>query len=267
VIRLRRYVVAGLLVWLPVGATILVFRLLLNLMDRLLFWLPAAYRPDALIDTNIPGLNAIVSGVLAFLLLAGTGVLAANFLGKRLVSLYESVLAKIPFVRTVYGGVKNFAEVLFSDNDDSFKRVLLIEYPRKGLYCLVFQTSENASEVQMRTGETVISVFLPTTPNPTSGFILFVPKKDAVELSLGVVVPAFRPGGGAAEPVRVGNATLGAAPSTAGEGLPGAPDAVPAPASAAVGGPTKSEPRGSTSEQGQDVAGDRPELARPKAAP
>jgi uncharacterized membrane protein len=205
VVRLRRYLVAGLLVWLPVGATILVFRLLLGLMDRFLFWLPAAYRPEQLIGYKIPGLSAILAGILAFALLFVTGILAANFIGKGLVSFYESLLARIPFVRSVYGAVKNFTEVLFSDTDSSFKRVLLIEYPRKGIYSLAFQTSENAREVQVRTGETIVTVFVPTTPNPTSGFIVFVPRSQATELdmtvedafkmivSLGVVVPEWHP--------------------------------------------------------------------------
>lgn len=200
-IRLRRYLVAGLLIWLPIGATILVFKLLLDLMDGLLFLLPSAYRPEALLGFRIPGLGAI----LAAILLIATGILAANLIGKRLVQMYESLLARIPLVRSVYGSVKNFAEVVFSDSDTSFKRVVLIEYPRKGLYCLAFQTSENAAEVRARAGEPIVSVFLPTTPNPTSGFILFVPRRDALELdmsveealkmivSLGVVVPEWHP--------------------------------------------------------------------------
>jgi uncharacterized membrane protein len=163
--------------------------------------LPLAYRPEALLGFRIPGLGAI----LAFLVLLTTGILAANLLGKRLVSLYESVLNRIPFVRAVYSGVKHFTEVVFSDSATSFKKVLLIEYPRRGMYCIAFQTSENLREVQDRTNEFVVSVFLPTTPNPTSGFILFVPRQDIIELdmsiedalkmiiSLGVVVPAWHP--------------------------------------------------------------------------
>lgn len=207
--RLRRYVVAGLLIWAPVGATIFVFRLLLGLMERLLFWLPADARPEALFprlfEFNVPALNAIVSGVLAFIVLVATGMLAANLIGKRLVSIYESWLARIPFVRTVYGSVKHFVEVVFSDTSDSFKKVLMIEYPRKGSYALAFQTSEPVGEVQEKTGEVVLTVFVPTTPNPTSGFILFVPRDEVVELdmsiedalkmivSLGVVVPKWNP--------------------------------------------------------------------------
>lgn len=200
-ILLRRYLVAGLLIWLPVGATILIFRLLLDVMDRLLFLLPSAYRPAELLGFNIPGLGAI----LAVIVLLLTGILGANLLGRRLVHLYERLLARIPVVRSVYSAVKNFAEVIFSDSGSSFKKVLLIEYPRRGLYSLAFQTSDKLEEVQARTGETVVTCFLPTTPNPTSGFMLFVPRDEvtvldmAVEdalkmiISLGVVVPPWHP--------------------------------------------------------------------------
>jgi len=201
VVRIRRYFIAGLLVWLPVGATILVFTLALALVDRLLFLLPPSWRPEALLGFRIPGLGLI----LVLIVFVVTGVLAANLLGRRLVKLYESVLARIPFVRTVYSAVKHFSEVIFSDSTASFKKVLLIEYPREKLYSLAFQTSENPAEVQAATGETVVAVFLPTTPNPTSGFMLFVPTRSVVELdmsveealkmiiSLGVVVPPWHP--------------------------------------------------------------------------
>ncbi|HEU4617526.1 MAG TPA: DUF502 domain-containing protein [Gammaproteobacteria bacterium] len=205
VTRLRRYLVAGLLVWVPIGVTILVFRLLLRFTDRFLFWLPAAYRPDQLIGHEIPGLSSILAGILAFVVLLVTGILAANFIGRQLVSWYESLLARIPFVRSVYGAVKNFTEVVFSDTDSSFKRVLLVEWPREGIYSIAFQTSENAREVQAKAGETIVTVFVPTTPNPTSGFIVFLPRSQVTELemsvedalkmivSLGVVVPKWNP--------------------------------------------------------------------------
>jgi uncharacterized membrane protein len=205
VIRLRRYLVAGLLVWVPFGVTILVFRLLLGFMDRFLFWLPAQYRPEQIIGHRIPGLSSILAGILAFAVLLATGILVANFIGKQLVGWYESLLARIPFVSSVYGAVKNFTEVLFSDTDNSFKRVLLIEYPREGVYSIAFQTSESATEVQARTGETIVTAFVPTTPNPTSGFIVFLPRSHVTELdmsvedalkmivSLGVVVPKWHP--------------------------------------------------------------------------
>jgi uncharacterized membrane protein len=199
--RLRRYIVAGLLIWFPLGATILVFTLLLDISNRVLVLVPQRYRPEELLGFDIPGLGL----ALAIIVLLSTGIAGAGFLGRRLVGLYESVLNRIPLVRSVYGAVKHFAEMVFSDSGTSFKKVLLIEYPRHGLYSIAFQTSDQPAEVQHRTGEEIVTVFLPTTPNPTSGFMLFVPRKDTIELemavddalkmiiSLGVVVPKWHP--------------------------------------------------------------------------
>lgn len=202
---------AGLLVWLPVAATVLIFKLLLDLMDGLLFLLPTPYRPENLFGFRIPGLGAI----LAFIVLVLTGMLVANLIGRRLVTLYEALLSRIPLVRSVYGGVKTFAQVVLSDTASSFRKVLLVEYPRKGVYSLAFQTSDDASEVQAVTGEVIVTVYVPTTPNPTSGFILFVPRSQIIELdmsveeafkmivSLGVVVPEWHPAHAAQhEPLR-----------------------------------------------------------------
>ena len=198
--NLRRYLVAGILVWLPIGITIILLRILIGLMDRSLVLVPAQYRPEAWLGFAIPGLGL----VLTFLILLITGVLAANFVGRSLVGFWERILERIPVVRSVYSASKNFAEIVFSDTDQSFKKVLLIEYPRKGLYGLAFQTATKLGEVQGRTGEEVVCTFVPTTPNPTSGFIIIVPKKDVIELdmdvdealkmiiSLGVVVPKWR---------------------------------------------------------------------------
>jgi len=198
--NLRRYFVAGLLVWLPLGVTFLLFRFIINAMDRSLSLLPDRYQPEALLGFAIPGLGL----VLTLLLVLVTGVLAANIVGRSMVGVWESVLHRIPFVRTVYSAAKNFAEVVFSDSNQSFKKVLMIEYPRKGLYSLAFQTATSLGEVQGRTGEDVVCTFVPTTPNPTSGFIIMVPRKDVIELdmavdealkmiiSLGVVVPTWQ---------------------------------------------------------------------------
>jgi len=198
--RLRRYVVAGILVWLPIGVTIFLVRFLIGILDRSLLLIPQQYRPEELIGFAIPGLGL----VLTLVILLVTGVLAANIVGRSMVGLWESMLERIPIVRSVYSAAKNFAEIVFSDSGQSFKKVLLIEYPRKGLYSLAFQTSNRLGEVQERTGEEVICAFVPTTPNPTSGLIIIVPTKDVIELdmevdealkmiiSLGVVVPTWR---------------------------------------------------------------------------
>ena len=198
--RLRRYIVAGILVWAPLAVTYLLLKFAVNVMDRTLLLLPAQFRPDVVLGFHIPGLGVI----LAIVVLLLTGVLAANFVGKAFVGGWESILDRIPVVRAVYSAAKNFAEIVFSDSSQSFKKVLLIEYPRKGVYSLAFQTSTNLGEVQGRTGEPVVCCFVPTTPNPTSGFIIIAPKTEVIELdmevdealkmiiSLGVVVPTWR---------------------------------------------------------------------------
>ena len=174
--KLRTIIVAGLLVWVPLGATIFVLRLLIGLFGNLDSWLS-----DQL---NIP--IAGIGILLALLVLLGTGLIAANYFGKRFVSFWESFLERIPLVRNIYSAVKRFAEIVLSDSSQSFSKVLLIEYPRKGLYSLSFQTSQDLGEVQGKTGEDLVCVFVPTTPNPTSGLILMVPKQDVIELDMGV---------------------------------------------------------------------------------
>jgi uncharacterized membrane protein len=198
--RLRRYLVAGLLIWAPLAVTYFLLRFAVNLMDKTLAVLPQQYRPEELLGFHIPGLGVILTFVVLFL----TGMLAANFVGRYVVGGWESLLDRIPIVRTIYGGAKNFAEIVFSDSNDSFKKVLLIEYPRKGIYSLAFQTSSELGEVQSRTGEDVVCCFVPTTPNPTSGFVIMLPRKDVrvldmeidealkMIISLGVVVPTWR---------------------------------------------------------------------------
>jgi uncharacterized membrane protein len=198
--RLRRYLVAGLLIWAPLAVTFVLLRLAVNIMDKTLAIVPQQYRPEELLGFHIPGLGVILTFVVLFI----TGMLAANIVGRYVVGGWESLLDRIPIVRTIYGGAKNFAEIVFSDSNDSFKNVLLIEYPRKGLYSLAFQTSSELGEVQGRTGEDVVCCFVPTTPNPTSGFVIMVPRREITVLdmevdealkmiiSLGVVVPTWR---------------------------------------------------------------------------
>lgn len=200
---LRRYLVAGLIVWIPLVVTVVVVRFLLNLMDRTLVLVPPAWRPETLLGFHVPGLGM----VLTVLVLLVTGFLGANLLGRRIVGAWESLLARIPLVRSVYSGAKQVAETLFSDGGTSFKKVLLVQYPREGVWSICFMTATGLAEVQARTDEEVACVFVPTTPNPTSGFIVFVPREDLIELdmsvdealrmiiSLGVVVPRWpRPG-------------------------------------------------------------------------
>ena len=203
----RRYIVAGLLVWVPLGVTLLVLKLVADVVQGLVS-IPPAWRPEQLLGLSLPYLDVVLTLVAALIVLYLTGLIVTNILGRQLVSLWEAILERIPLVRSIYSAAKKFAEVLFAETGESFKKVLLIEYPRKGLYSLCFQTSTELQEIQSRTSEEVICVFVPTTPNPTSGLSLMVPRRDVIELdmdvesalkmvvSLGVVVPPWqRPAG------------------------------------------------------------------------
>lgn len=197
---MRKYLIAGLLVWMPLGITFLVIRAIVGLLDRTLLLLPEPYQPDNLLGFHIPGLGV----VLAAILVLATGMIVANFLGKRLIVMWEHFLARIPLVRSLYAAVKQIMEAVLSTDAKSFRKVLLIEYPRKGLWSFAFLTSEELGEVQARTEGDVVSVFIPTTPNPTSGFIIMVRREDVIELdmavedglkmiiSLGVAVPPWQ---------------------------------------------------------------------------
>ena len=180
--RLRRYLVAGILVWVPLAVTYFLLRFAVGLMDRTLLLLPQQFRPEQFLGFHIPGLGVILTLIVLFV----TGLLAANFVGRAAVGVWDSLMNRIPVVRSIYSAAKNFAEMVFSDSSQSFKRVLLIEYPRKGLYSLAFQTASELGEVQGRTGEEVVCCFVPTTPNPTSGFIIIVPRKDVTVLDMEV---------------------------------------------------------------------------------
>ena len=196
---MKKYIIAGLLVWMPLGITFLVVRAIVGFLDGALLLLPHSYQPDTLLGMHIPGLGVVIAVVLVLT----TGMIVANFLGKRIVSAWESLLARIPLVRTLYSGIKQIMEAVLAADGKSFSKVLLLEYPRKGVWSLAFMTSDELGEVQDKTCSNVISVFIPTTPNPTSGFVLMVPKEDVIELdmsvedglkmiiSMGVVVPPW----------------------------------------------------------------------------
>lgn len=197
---LRRYLIAGMLVWLPVLATVWVLQFIVTVMDRTLLLLPTAIRPESF-GVVIPGLGI----VFAFVVLLLTGLLVANLLGRRLVLYWEEILQQIPLVRTIYGGVKSFAETLLSNKGKSFRKVVMLQYPSKGVWSIGFLTAERLDEVSARLGRPHVCVFVPTTPNPTSGFIMMVPREDVMELdmsvdaamkmivTLGVVVPPPSP--------------------------------------------------------------------------
>jgi uncharacterized membrane protein len=180
--NVRRYIVSGLLIWIPIIATVVVVRFILDLMDRTFLLLPMHLRPEAFFGLHIPGLGAVVAVAIVLF----TGLLVTNFVGRTLVDWGEDVLQRIPFVRAIYGGVKSFSETLLSNSGNSFKKVLLVQYPREGVWSIGFQTASDLPEISARTGVPQVCVFVPTTPNPTSGFIFMVPKSEAIELDMSV---------------------------------------------------------------------------------
>jgi uncharacterized membrane protein len=194
---LRRYLVAGVLVWLPILATIWVVSFLLRLMDQTLLLLPPSYRPQALVGFALPGLGA----VLAFIVLLLTGLLVTNLIGRRLIVWGEEFLNHIPVVRTVYGGVKSFTESVFSQSN-AFRKVVMIEYPRTGAWSIGFMTAEDVPEVSEKLGVPHAAVYLSVALNATAGYLVMVPRSEVVDLDMsvdaamkmiitcGVVVPA-----------------------------------------------------------------------------
>ncbi|MBT8115958.1 MAG: DUF502 domain-containing protein [Arenicella sp.] len=182
--RLRRYFVAGLLIWLPLLATYWILNFSIRLIDRSLLLLPQEYRPENLIGFEIPGLGVILTLTLVIL----TGLVVANFFGRRLINAWESLLSRIPLVRTVYGAVKQVTASLFADASQSFREVVLVEYPRRGLWMLAFVTGETPKEFKRVAGRELINIYVPTTPNPTSGFYIMVPPDDVIRLNVPVEV-------------------------------------------------------------------------------
>jgi len=178
---LRRYLVAGILVWLPVLATIEVVYFLLHLMDRTLLLLPPQYRPEALVGFAIPGLGVVVVFVILFL----TGLLVTNLLGRSFLAWGEELLNRVPVVRSVYGGVKSFTESVLSQSS-SFRKVVMIQYPRAGAWSLAFMTAEDVPEVSERLGEQHAAVYISSALNATAGFLVIVPRREVVELEMTV---------------------------------------------------------------------------------
>lgn len=198
---LRRYLAAGLLIWIPLGVTILVITFLVDVIDRTLLLLPPSVRPEALLGFRIPGLGIVLTAVVVLV----SGVVVTNLLGQQLFAWGEALLGRIPLVRTLYTSVKKLTETIVNGTGRSFRRVALVEYPRAGMWTLAFITGDGAEEIERRTGRELVNVFVPTTPNPTSGFMLVVPRADVIELemttdeglrmilSFGVVVPERTP--------------------------------------------------------------------------
>lgn len=180
----RTYFISGLLVWLPIWVTLLVISFLVDILSRSLLLLPQQYQPDYLLGVHVPGIGVIITLVVIFL----TGVLAANFVGRRLLAFGDAIMGRIPIVRSVYTGVKQVTQTLFTPGGQSFRKVLMVEYPCPGVWSVAFQTGEVNREIEgsLNSNETLVSYFIPTTPNPTSGFLMMAPKSKVVELDISV---------------------------------------------------------------------------------
>ncbi len=179
---LRHYLVTGLIVWLPIVVTLLIFRFVIELLDSTMSLLPNAYQPEQLLGFHLPGLGVLFT----FIVLGLTGMLAANFLGQRLVRWGETILSRIPLVRSIYYAAKQVIDALFSTNSQAFRKVLLVEFPRNGMWSIAFLTNQANPTIEKHTGKEMYSVFIPTTPNPTSGFLMAIPKTDAIELDMSI---------------------------------------------------------------------------------
>lgn len=179
--RLRNYFLTGLVVASPIAITLYVGWWFITFVDENVKPLiPASYNPETYLPFPIPGLGLV--GVVVFLIILGA--LTANLFGRALIRIGEKIVDRVPVIRSVYGTLKQIFETVVSSDSKSFSDVVLVEYPRKGIWAIAFVSAENKSEIQDRMADEVVNLFLPTTPNPTSGFLLFVPKKDLIYLDM-----------------------------------------------------------------------------------
>ncbi|ALE01647.1 membrane protein [Candidatus Pseudothioglobus singularis] len=179
--RLRNYFISGLLFWIPLALSVLLIKFFLEIVNNLV---PTRLLPESLLnlDTTIPG-SGIVLVILVILI---TGALVTNILGRKLLDLWERALNKIPGFRNIYNALKKISSTVLNTSSESFRKAFLIQYPSKGIWVIAFQSGDYKGEVESIIGKDVINLFVPTTPNPTSGFFVMIPKKDAVELQMSV---------------------------------------------------------------------------------
>ena len=173
---LRNNFIAGIVVLIPIGITLYLTVFIINISSNLI---PKEINPNHYLPYNIPGLEILI----AVLLITIIGWISLSFIGKRLFNFFESILNKIPIIRTVYSAVEQLIETFTSSKSDK-KTVVLVEYPRKGVYAVGFATKENTGEIRKKAGKELMNVFVPTTPNPTSGFLLMFPKDEIIYLDL-----------------------------------------------------------------------------------
>jgi len=179
---LKKYLITGLLIWIPLVITIWVLKLVVDVLDQSLLLLPAAFQTESWLGIHIPGLGAILTIVIVFV----TGVFATNFFGARLVVLWHDVLHRIPVVSWVYSGVKQISDTLFSSGGQAFRKALLVQWPREGMWTIGFLTGTPGAGVANHLPPDSVAVYVPTTPNPTGGYFVIVARKDVIELDMSV---------------------------------------------------------------------------------
>jgi uncharacterized membrane protein len=197
---IKRYFITGLLIWVPLAITAWVLSLIASVADQSLLLLPEAFRPHQLLGFDLPGAGVVMT----LLVILITGILTANFIGQRLVIWWERLLARIPVVNSIYNSVKQVSDTLFSSSGNAFRKALLVQYPRQGSWTIAFLTGTPGGDVVNHLDGNYVSVYVPTTPNPTSGFFLMLPQNEVIELdmavdealkyiiSMGVVAPPAR---------------------------------------------------------------------------
>ena len=179
--RLRNYFISGLLFWIPLALSVLVIKFFLEVVNN---FVPARFLPETLLnlDTSIPGSGILL--VIVIILL--TGALVTNILGRKLLALWERALNKIPGFRSIYNVLKKVSTTVLNTSSDSFRKAFLVQYPSKGIWVIAFQSGDYKGEAESLIGEEILNLFVPTTPNPTSGFFIMVSKKDVLELNMSV---------------------------------------------------------------------------------
>jgi uncharacterized membrane protein len=179
---MKKYFITGLLVLVPLFITIWVVGTLIQTMDQSLQLLPAAWQPKQLFGFHVPGLGVILTLVIIFV----TGLVATNIFGQQLIVWWESLLSRVPFVKSIYSSVKQVSDTLFSNSGNAFRKAVLVQYPRQGSWTIAFITGTPGGDVVNHLQGDYISIYVPTTPNPTSGFFLMMPKADVIELDMSV---------------------------------------------------------------------------------
>ena len=200
---MKKYLITGLLIWIPLVITLWVLKLIVNALDQILLLLPKEFETENWLGLHVPGMGAVMTVVIVFL----TGLLTTNLVGARLVNFWHEILHRIPVVNSIYSSVKQISDTLFSSSGQAFRKALLVQWPHQGMWTIAFLTGRPGGDLVTHLKGDFISVYVPTTPNPTGGYFVVVARKDVIELdmsvdaalkyiiSMGVVPPGSRPNG------------------------------------------------------------------------